>query len=370
MTEKTFRKEMLRVFCGNLILALVFLSGQSVSGGGLEVVAELSQGPGNIAVTPDGRLIVSQHGLFFPHYRVVEVLPSGKTKPFPNEQWATLPDKESPGLTSVSGVQCDRQGIVWMLDSSRDFARVVAWDTKRDALHKTIDVGEPGRVSNSFFNDLALDPVHKKIYISDPASPYNSAIVVVDMETGKSRRVLEGHATVVPEPLAMVIGSKTMAVDQDGKGKATMGVDAITIDPKSEWVYYGAAQTNSLWRVRTSDLTNESLSVDGLASRVERYGDRPICDGITVDGAGNVYITDITSYAVGVVEPSGKYRILHKDEKRLSWPDGMSFGPDGYIYVVANQLHLCPVFNMGQDLSVKPYYLVRFKALAEGAVGR
>jgi sugar lactone lactonase YvrE len=353
-----------------LMVLCCTLFGTGCSALKLEVVAGLSQGPGNIAVTPDGRLIVSQHALYNPHYRVIEVLSDGTTKPFPNERWATAPSEDDVGLTSVLGIQSDQQGIIWMLDNGMGSSRVVAWDSKRNTLHKIIEVSEPGRVYNSFFNDIALDPVHNKIYISDVAAPENSAIVVVDIKTGKSRRVLEGHKTVVPEPLPVVIGDKIMAVDEEGKGKPMIGVDGITIDPKSEWVYYGASQSTSLWRIRTTDLANESLSDAELASRIERYGDRPICDGITIDGAGNVYITDITHYAIGVVEPSGKYRILHKDKKLLVWPDGMSYGPDGYIYVVTNQLHLSPVFNMGKNLSTSPYYLVRFKSLAEGAVGR
>ena len=353
----------------HLVLAL-FLTGCTTSTYRLEVVAELSQAPGNIAVTPEGRLIISQHALYMPPHPVMELLPDGSTRPFPNETWAAKPGKDGVGLTSVLGIQSDQQGIVWMLDNGMGSSRLVAWDSRKDALHKIIDVTEPGRVSNSFFNDIALDPVHKKIYISDVASPENSALVVVDMETGTSRRLLEGHKTVVPEPLPMVIGDKTMSVDKEGKGKPTIGVDAITIDTKSEWVYYGAAQSTSLWRIRTADLVNEKLSDAELAGKIERYGDRPICDGITIDGAENIYITDITNYAIGVVEPSGNYRVLFRDEKLLVWPDGMSFGPDGYIYVVANQLHLSPVFNRGKNLSTLPYYVLRFKSLADGTVGR
>ncbi|MBW2651842.1 MAG: hypothetical protein JRC57_01970 [Deltaproteobacteria bacterium] len=356
------------LFC--LIIISVAISVTGCSTPKLEVVAELSQGPGNIAVTPDRRLIVSQHVLYTPHYCVIEVFPDGTTKPFPNEKWATKPGEDGIGLTSVLGIQSDQQGIIWMLDNGRGFSRLVAWDSRRNVLHKIVEVSEPGRVYNSFFNDIALDPVHNKIYISDVAAPENSAIVVVDIKTGESRRVLEGHRTVVPEPLPVVIGDKSMAIDEEGKGKPMIGVDGITIDTQSEWVYYGASQSTSLWRIRTADLVNASLSDAELTSRIERYGDRPICDGITIDGSGNVYITDITNYAIGVVEPSGNYRVLLKDEKLLVWPDGMSFGPDGYIYVVANQLHLSPVFNMGKNLSTPPYYLVRFKSLAKGAVGR
>ena len=351
-----------------LILLTLYLF--SCSPGKLEVVAELSQGPGNIAVTPEGRLIVSQHALYMPHYRVVEVLSDGSTKPFPSERWAVKPGKDGVGLTSVLGIQSDLQGIVWMLDNGMGFSRLVAWDTRKDSLHKIVDVTEPGRVYNSFFNDIALDPVHNTIFISDVASPENSALVVVNLETGKSRRVLEGHPSVLPEPLPIVIGDKTMSVDKEGKGKPTIGVDAITIDTKSEWLYYGAAQSTDLWRIRTADLVNENLSDAQLATGIERYGDRPNCDGITIDGADNVYITDITNYAIGVVEPHGNYRVLFRDEKLLVWPDGMSFGPDGYIYVVTNQLHLSPVFNQGKNLSTLPYYVLRFKSLADGTVGR
>ncbi len=352
------------------VILCFLLCNQTAKAEGLEVVAELSQGPGNIAVTPDGRLIVSQHALYAPHYKVIEVFRDGTTKPFPNEQWATGPSKEKTGLTSVLGIQSDQKGIVWMLDSGRGFARVVAWDTKKDALHTIVDIKEPGRVPNSFLNDIALDPVHNAIYVSDVAGPQNPAIVVVDIKTGESRRVLQGHESVVPEPIPVVIGDKTMSVDKEGKGKPVIGVDGITIDPKSEWVYYCSSQGTSLWRIRTADLVNTKLSDTEIASRVERYGDRPICDGITIDGSGNVYITDLSGYAVGVVDASGKYRVLHRDEKLLVWPDGMSFGPDDYIYVVANQWHLSAAFNKGKDLSTQPYYLVRFKSLAKGAVGR
>lgn len=342
---------------------------QPVSNGRLEVVAELAQAPGNIAVTPDGRLIISQHALFRPQVAVIEVLADGSVRPFPNQAWASKPNEAGVGFDGVLGIRSDRDGVIWMLDTGRRGSRLVAWDTRNDELHKIIDLSGPARAKGSFFNDIALDPVRKKIYISD-ASAKNPAIVVVDTESGTARRVLERHASVMAEPIPVVIGDKTLSVDRDGKPVARTGVDGITIDPESAWVYYGASQSLDLWRVRAADLVDEALTDAALAARIERYGDRPVCDGITIDGAGHVYITDIGNHAVGVVDPSGEYRILHRDEQRLVWPDGMSFGPDGYVYVVANQLHLSAPFNRGEDLSTKPYYVLRFPALAPGAVGR
>ncbi len=335
----------------------------------LEVVAELSQGPGNIAVTPDGRVIISQHPIYRPQIRVVELLADGSVRPFPNAEWSAARNEAGIGLEGVLGIQADEDGIVWMLDNGRQGSRIVAWDTSGDSLHRIIDIDRSARAKGSFFNDIAVDPVHRSIYISD-ASGKNPALVVVDLESGGARRVLERHPSVLAEPIPMKIGDKTYGVDRDGNPRAQIGVDGITIDPRSEWVYYGASQSEDLWRVRASDLVDDTLTESELAARIERYGDRPVCDGITIDGAGNVYITDLTGYAVGVVDSAGDYRVLYRDELLLSWPDGMAFGPDGYVYVVANQLHLSAPFNRGKDLSVPPYYVLRFPALAPGSVGR
>ena len=335
----------------------------------LEVVAELTQAPGNIAVTLDGRLIMSQHALYRPETAVVELLADGTVQPFPNEAWASGRDEAGIGFESVLGIQAGEDGVVWMLDNGRQVSRLVAWDTRNEELHQVIELGGSARAKGSFFNDIAIDPVHRSVFISD-ASAKNPALVVVDMDSGRARRVLERHASVVAQPISMAIGERTYSTDRDGRPRALIGVDGITIDPVSEWVYYGASQATDLWRVRAADLVDAELTDAELAARIERYGDRPVCDGITIDGAGNVYITDLTSYAVGVTDANGEYRILFRDEQLLSWPDGMAFGPDGYVYVVANQLHLSPMFNRGEDLSTPPYYVLRFPALAPGVVGR
>ena len=337
--------------------------------GELELVAELDQAPGNIAVTPDGRLILSQHPIFRPDIKVVELLPDGSVRPFPNQAWNSPREEGGVGFDGVLGIQATADGLVWMLDNGRGSSRLVAWDTNRDELHRIIEVGAPARARRSFFNDIAVDPVNGQIIITD-ASAKHAALVVVDLKTGSARRLLEGHPSVQAEPIAMTIGERTYAVDRDGKPKASTAVDGITIDPRSEWVYYGASQSLDLWRVRAADLADVSLTAAQLAARIERYGDRPVCDGITMDGAGNVYITDLTDYAVGVVAPSGEYRVLYRDEQQLSWPDGLAFGPDQYVYVVSNQLHLSVPFNRGKDLTEPPFYVTRFRALAPGEVGR
>lgn len=132
---------------------------------------------------------------------------------------------------------------------------------------------------------------------------------------------------------------------------------------------YGAMHGTSVYRIRTADLLDETLSSQKLGERVERYGDKPVSDGITIDNAGNVYITDVTGMGIGVTRPDGSYELLFSDDN-LVWPDSLSIGPDNYIYAVINQLSRSAPLNAGQDISKPPFHIIRFKALADATVGR
>ena len=338
----------------------------------LEIVAEFSADhpPGNIAATPEGRLIMSQHQFFGAPLRVVEVLEDGSVVPFPNEAWSSEPNSEGIGLNTVLGLRSDEDGVVWMLDRSageEQPGKLVGWDTENDELYRVIYLPRPIIAESPFLNDLAVDLEHNAVYITDTASGADSALIVVDLTTGFSRRVLEGDVSTRPEDIPLIVDERVINID--GK-PAKIGANPITIDPSYEWVYYAPMSGTSLYRIATLDLLDTTLSPAELSSRVERYGDKPICDGITVDGAGNVYITAITDNAIGVTDDTGIYQTLYQDRQLLSWTDGMAFGADDYVYVTVSQLQNSPPLNNGKDSSEPPFYIVRFPALASGAVGR
>ncbi|MDJ0949551.1 MAG: L-dopachrome tautomerase-related protein [Alphaproteobacteria bacterium] len=352
-------------------LALFLSAAGVLRAEGLEVVArfEPANPPGNIAVTPDGRLIMSLHPFYVPAHRVVEVLKDGTTKPFPNAVWSGKPGANGVGLNGVLGLRSDGRGIVWMLDTAGEgqSGKLVAWDTRSDRLHRVIYLPPPATLPESFLNDLAVDLVNNAIYIADTAPGKKGALIVVDLTTGLAVRRLQGHVSVVPEDIPMVIDGRTVTL---GGEEARISVDSITVDPSNQWVYFGPMSGTSLYRIRTADLLNLSLSDTQLGNRVERYGDKPISDGITADGAGNIYITDITNNAIGVTGADGRYQILYQHPERLSWPDGMAFDAFHRIYVTVNQLHRSAPLNRGKDISKPPFHLVRFPALAPGSVGR
>ncbi len=339
----------------------------------LEVVAELPDGfeVGNIALTADGRIFCSVHNFYGSPTRAIEITTPDQVAIYPNSEWGTQPEG-SPwaGLNNTLGIQSDGSSIVWFLDNpspTLPTGRLVGWDTQSETLHRVIYLPQPIITDNPFLNDLAVDSEHNAIYISDTANGLEAALIVVDLTTGLARRVLQGHPSVGAEDLDMVIEDRTIQLEGE---PVRIAVNPITIDPDHEWVYYGAMNGTSLYRIQTQDLLDGSLTAVELGDRVERYGPKPISDGITIDSAGNVYITDITANAIGVTNAQGEYRILYQDDQLLSWPDGLAVGPDDYIYGTVNQLHRSPPLNNGQDSSTPPYLVIRFPALAPSQVGR
>ncbi|MGK7912283.1 MAG: SMP-30/gluconolactonase/LRE family protein [Synechococcus sp.] len=324
--------------------------------------------PGNIAIAPDGRIFMSLHGFYGQPLKLVEVESDGSDTPYPPEDWANAPVGDGPGLSNVLGIRADRQGILWMLDSGGEgqSGRLVGWNTQTETLHQVIYLAAPVVGDGAFLNDLAIDREHETIYITDTATPETSALIVVDLVTGRARRVLAGSEFTRPEDLDMVIDGETVLLNGEA---ARIGANPIAVDPTNTWLYFAPMSGLSMYRVRTADLRNESLAPEELAERVERYGDKPISDGSTVDGEGNVYITSITDDSIGVVRPDGSYETLYQADE-MSWPDGFAFGPDGKIYVTVNELHRSPVLSDGENLSQGEFKIVRFEPLAPGASGR
>ncbi|MEM0947916.1 MAG: L-dopachrome tautomerase-related protein [Pseudomonadota bacterium] len=354
-----------------IAISTVFALAGAASGQELETYLEFPRDtpPGNLAIAPDGRMFMSVHEFYGPELRVVEVMNDGSTVPYPTEDWARAPTEDDDGLNGVLGLRVDREGILWMLDGQGEnqTGRVVGWNTQTEELSAIYYIGAPVARPYSFLNDLAVDRENEAIYISDTANHVNSAIIVIDLETGRARRVLEGSQYTRAENTPMVIDGREILL---GGNPAMIGINPITVDPTNTWVYFAPMTGSAMYRIRTTDLLDEDLDDAALEARVERYGDKPISDGSTVDAAGNVYITAMTDNAIGVTRPDGSYEVLFQSAEDLPWPDGFSIGADGYVYATINELHRSPVLNGGEDASLGTYRIVRFPALGPAISGR
>lgn len=361
------------------ILVSVLIAGACVASE-LEVAAEIHEAPGNITITPLNRIVLTLHPFSSPKLKVAELAKDGSLMPFPNLDWNEGDPKKNLAWDTVLGIQCDKRGVVWTLDSGireASVPKLVGWDTVQNRLYRIIHLTPPAvdlpvlLPDSVFVNDLAVDRTHETIYISHSAGPDRSGIIVVDLHTARARHVLRGHPSVLPDETPLTIGGRVLnfTMPDSARLKLLIGVNPIALDSTDEWLYYAPMNGKSLYRIRTQDLLNTRLTAAQLGQRVERFSDKPFCDGLSIDNDGNVYVSDLQSNSIGVITPDRQFKELVTDP-RISWVESYSHAPDGYLYFVSSQLHLSAPLNEGKNQATPPFHVLRMKPLAPGVVGR
>jgi len=329
----------------------------------LEVVADLDYPPGNIAVSSTGRVFFTLHPNGDPPIKLVELV-GGKPVPYPDEA------SQTTRFDSPLAVRIDRHGRLWTLDFARygrGQPRLVAFDLAANTLVHQYDF--PSSVAGflSMVNDFQVDPRGEKIYIAE-TSPIRQkpALIVYDVAKRTSRRVLDGHPSV--QAGNYVIHTPERAIKVLGVYTVRIGVDSITLDDRGEWLYYGPFSGDRLYRIATRDLNDESLASEALGARVETFGPKTISDGLSIDAADTVYVSDPEHSAVLTLGQDRKLTTLLKDP-RLRWPDGFSFGPDGWLYVTCSSLQHVMFRTTAHMRANAPYQVFRFKPGPTGVPG-
>jgi sugar lactone lactonase YvrE len=338
------------------------------AGNVVEQVAALDYPPGNIAVSETGRVFFSYHPDGSPPVNVLELI-DGKPVPYPSEAFQQRA-RGTPHFDTVLSMRIDRQGRLWVLDHAR-FARgqprLLAFDLQTDAV--VHDYAFPSKMAPflSMLNDFQVSPDGTKIYIAE-ASPIrqNPALIVYDTVNRSSRRLLENHPSVRAGYYILQAPGRDMIFF--GFYNMRVGVDSIALDKRGEWLYYGPLTGDRLYRIRTADLNDASLSADALGARVEDYGPKTISDGLTMDEDDNVYITDPEHSAILTLGPDRRLETLVK-EPFLRWPDGLSFGPEGWLYVTCSSLHHVLFVSSDRMRANAPYHIFRFKPGPMGVPG-
>lgn len=360
----------------------------------LEIHARLAgPGIGGITQMPDGRLILGYHP-FYGHSVQVALLGDDRltTTPYPSADWQSCKTADGRWKTDftrcldwVLGLHTDAEGILWMLDSAKTTDRakgrpaalvpkLVAWDTRANRLARVIEIPEPASLPESQHNDFVVDLKHQVIVIADEAIGEGSnghggkaALVVVDLRSGKSRRVLQGHESVLPlrEPIRWDVGQPS-----EGSVGLNVGADGIALDHASEWLYFAPLNNYKVYRVRMSDLVDTTLSGAELGRRVQVWSDKPFAGGMTIDAQGNLYLTEVGERAVGIIPADTRRYRRYVQDPAMVWPDGVVYNSDGWMYTGAAQLPLVgPLQKDGVARNKPPYLVYRFRPEAAGRPG-
>ena len=316
--------------------------------GNLELVASFPHQATGVAVSNDGRIFVN-----FPRWSedapisVAEVNKDGSLKPYPDEEWNSWRNSNSKlnpakHFVSVQSVVSDDSGSLWALDPASPNMehiipkgpKLVRIDLDTNKVTKVIPFNEKIALQGSYLNDARFSPDGRYAYITDSGT--KGAIVVVNLKSGKSRRVLDGDPSTQVE--------KDVVIKTDGKelrqpdGRAPQfAADGIALSPDGKYLYWQALTGRTLYRLETAHLNNTKLSAKSLAGKVEKIGDNGVADGLLFDRTGKLYVTSPEDNAVKL-RAGDNDPVMVAQSPKLRWPDSLAEGPDGAIYVTASHI--------------------------------
>jgi sugar lactone lactonase YvrE len=305
----------------------------------LSLVAESEQLWTGVAVSREGRIFVN-----YPRWSplvtvsVGEISASGDVAPFPNEDWNTW----TPGLDPadhficVQSVYVDHENYLWVLDPANPLfqgvvtggAKLLKVDLQSGQVIQKIIFDASIAPSGSYLNDLRVDTDLGYAYLTESGM---GTIIVVNLNTGESRRVLHSHPSTKAENIILNIEG------QQWGGKVHS--DGLALDLTREYLYYQALTGRSLYRIKTEFLRDTSLTEAQLGEKVEFVIESGASDAIEFGPDGNLYLTSLEHNAIRRFTSEGKVEKVFQDS-RLKWPDSFSITPDGTIYVTTSQLHL------------------------------
>lgn len=319
-----------------------------------------------ISVSKTGRLFVN-----FPRWSdtylnaVLEVMPDGSEKPFPDKYWNSWnlkPDTAGKQFVCVQSVVVDDQDNLWVLDPAAPLLaspvpngpKLVEIDLSTNKVSRIIHFDPEVALPDTYLNDVRFDTSRHTAYITDSG---HGGIIVVNLSTGKAHRALDGNASVLVEPgVQVVVDGKRLLFD--GKPPA-FNSDSIALSANREYLYYKAVTAVTLYRIRTSILRDAGEAPADVAKSVEKVATTFPTDGLWIDSKDRLYLSDVTHNAVVRLSRNGNLETVAKDP-RLQWPDTFTEGPDGAIYISASHINQSPTYNHGISKRTQPYGVFKF----------
>jgi sugar lactone lactonase YvrE len=202
-------------------------------------------------------------------------------------------------------------------------------------------------LQGTYLNDIRFSPDGKTGYITDSGT--RGAIIVIDLETGKGFRALDGHPSTQIDKTVTVRTDGKPLVRPDGRQPA-FASDGIAISNDGKTLYYQALTGKTLYSIDTA-LLRADVSEADRGTGVRTVAQTHVADGLWMSKAGILYITSPTTNGISRLVGNRTEPVL--TDPRLRWPDTFAEGPDGRMYVTASHIQDTNWFKPGAPASIK-----------------
>jgi sugar lactone lactonase YvrE len=287
-----------------------------------------------VTVTDSGRIFVN-----FPRWRkgvtnsVIEVVNDKEITGYPNTKWNSWEVGEKIVPNKFIGVQSviALDNNLYVLDTRNplftnvvDAPRVFVFDLITNKLVKTYVLNAKSFHADSYINDLRVDLKKNMIYFTDSG---NSGLVILDMKTGKTKRVLDNHISTSAEVNFLTFEGK--------KWERTVHSDGIALDNLRNTLYFHALTGYDLYAIDTNVLINGNEQT--IQDNVKVIAKTAAPDGMLFNTNGDLYFADLENSKILYRKPDGTTSVL-LEGKDVKWADSFSIF-DGYLYYTNSRIN-------------------------------
>jgi sugar lactone lactonase YvrE len=276
----------------------------------------------------------------------------GRTVAFPDDRWNSWKPGEDPShkFVNLNALHRDPEGRIWAVDTGApEFggdpipgaAKLVVIDPVQGKVLRIVRLPANVAQKGSYVDDIRFNGTHA--YLTDAGKP---GVIVLDLVTGQTRRVLDGAPSTVAGPARDIIVDGKVLNGPDGK-PLRVHSDPLEITPDGQWLLFGPLE--GPWsRVPTKLLDDPAQRAETLAAAVEPFADLPPMGGSVMDAEGNLYFSTLADNSIRKRTPQGAVTVIIQDP-RLHWVDAMFITEDGLLLMPAAQLDRVGLFNGGRS---------------------
>jgi quercetin dioxygenase-like cupin family protein len=351
-----------------LIEAAAVFGGVSVAqaAGILEIVAQSDDAIWNgVTVSADGRMFVN-----FPRLAegsgqsVGEIGADGRSHAYPGGAWNEWkPGKPTEAaFVGTNAVRIGPEGDLWVVDTGTPSfgaqtiaggPKIVRIDVKRNTVSRVYPLATDVALAKSYVDDIRFNG--HLAYLTDAGVP---GIIVLDLDTGKARRVLDHDRSTTASRPILVDGEILRGPDGND---VMLHADQMEVSPDGQWLYFQAL-AGPMYRIETKWLDDPSADPAKVSQQAKFWFDTPPLGGSAIDDYGNLYLEDLANDSVLKVTPDRQVTTVIRDH-RLHWV-AAPWIKDGYLYLPEAQLDRIAAFRHGHAQIQWPLHLYRLKSLS------